>query len=150
MKDQIRLRVGGVYVQDGKILLVRHEKDGRSYWLLPGGGCEFGENMAAALERELQEEAGLKTRTGKLLFICESIPPDKHRHVVNFTFLGETTQGLARLAEEDSDRLKEVAWVPREKISGLSFFPNFKDALLKAWDLNFEGPVTSLGNLWED
>ena len=150
MKEQIRLRVGGVYVQQDKILLVRHEKDGHSYWLLPGGGCEFGEDLKKALERELREEAGIETRTGNLLFVCESIPPDRHRHVVNFTFLGEIIEGLARLAEMDSDRLKEVAWMPREKIASLTFFPNFKDELLKVWDSGFAGPVRSLGNLWED
>ena len=148
--SEIRVRVGGVYINaQDEILLVRHEKNHRHYWLLPGGGCEFGETLESALERELNEEAGLKTRTGRLLFINESIPPDGHRHVLNMTFLGEVLQGTAAL-NEVSERLKEVAWVPRKDIAGMTFFPNFKDELLKHWNSGFSLAPSSLGNLWED
>ena len=34
----IRIRVGVLICRDGEVLLVRHEKGGRSYWLVPGGG----------------------------------------------------------------------------------------------------------------
>jgi 8-oxo-dGTP diphosphatase len=150
VSSRLRVRVGGVYVDaQDRILLVRHEKNGRTYWLLPGGGCEFGESMAAALERELSEEAGLTTKTGRLLFVNESIPPDQERHVLNMTFLGELLGGEARL-NEVSERLREVAWVPKAQVSGLTFFPNFKAELLRQWDSGFSLAPLSLGNLWED
>ena len=79
----IRIRVAGVYTRGDEILLVNHVKDGRSYWLLPGGGLEFGESFAQGLERELTEECGIKTATGALILVAESLPPDRHRHVVN-------------------------------------------------------------------
>jgi ADP-ribose pyrophosphatase YjhB (NUDIX family) len=146
---EIRIRVGGVYVRGDKILLVRHKKNGRTYWLLPGGGCEFGETLAEALERELVEECGVKTRTGKLLFVNESIPPTRFRHVVNFTFLGEVTEGEARLAERDG-ALDEVAWVEKKALPGLTFYPDFKKELLAHWDSGFKLPAGSYGNLWQD
>ena len=145
----IRIRVGGVYVRGEEILLVRHAKGGRKYWLLPGGGCEFGETLAQALERELVEECGLQTRTGRLLFTNESIPPSGHRHVVNFTFLGDVLSGEAALKEHDGV-LDHVAWVPRSEVSGLPFYPNFKKALLESWASGFSLPAQNLGNLWED
>jgi ADP-ribose pyrophosphatase YjhB (NUDIX family) len=138
-------------VREGKILLVKHRKDGRSYWLLPGGGCEFGETLDAALERELLEECGVRTKTGRLLFVNESIPPEKFRHVVNFTFLGSIAEGEgeARLNEQDGV-LAEVAWVEKEKVAGLTFYPNFKKQILESWDSGFTLPAVSYGNLWED
>lgn len=149
MTPSVKVRVAGVYTRGDQILLVNHVKDGRSYWLLPGGGLEFGESLAQCLERELREEAGLETRTGRLLLLAESIPPDRHRHVLNLVFLGEVLGGEARL-NEASERLKGVAWRRRAELGGLAFFPDFKDALLRHWDSGFTLPAASLGQLWRD
>ncbi|MCW8140161.1 MAG: NUDIX domain-containing protein [Planctomycetota bacterium] len=41
-----------------RVLLVRFELDGRSWWATPGGGLEPGETHEAAVRRELAEEVG--------------------------------------------------------------------------------------------
>jgi 8-oxo-dGTP diphosphatase len=150
-EPKVRIRVGAVIVRRGnEILLVRHEKAGRVYWLLPGGGLEFGETLAQALERELMEECGLTVQCGQLLFMAESLPPDKHRQVLNLTFKAELISGEAHLAEKDSERLKGVAWVKKADLTGLTFFPDFKDSLLAQWDCDFQLQAENLGNLWKD
>src|SRR5439155_9367583 len=54
-----RIRVSALLPWRGQILLCRHEKPGKEYWLLPGGGVDAGESLTDALHRELSEELGI-------------------------------------------------------------------------------------------
>jgi 8-oxo-dGTP diphosphatase len=143
----IRIRVGGVYVRDGRLLLVRHRKHEDSYWLLPGGGVEPGETLARALERELQEECGVSTRTEELLFLSDAIAPDGERHIVNATFRGSLLAGEPFL-RESGDRIVEVAWISRDRLDELRLFPDFARQLSMAWDDGFRTRAAYLGDLW--
>ena len=149
MSKSVRVRVAGVFTRNDEILLVNHVRGSESYWLLPGGGVDFGETMAHALERELMEECAVKVRAGRLLFVAESLPPDRHRHILNITLLGESLEGEPRL-NESGGRLRGVAWKKKQELAGLPFFPDFKAELLRHWESGFTVPPTSLGNLWAD
>ena len=88
-----RVRVAAIIVKGDSILLVRHEKGAASYWLLPGGGLEFGESLVDGLCREVREETCLEVRVGDLVLASDSIAPDRSRHVVNLCFTGEVIGG---------------------------------------------------------
>jgi mutator protein MutT len=64
---------GIIQRDDGKILLARRKPGSHlaGYWEFPGGKIEDGESPEECLERELQEELGIITKTGK--FLLESI-----------------------------------------------------------------------------
>jgi len=85
--QKIEVRVDAVIFNDqGEILLAKHEKDGRSYWVLPGGHLQFGETLDGAVRRELREELGFEdVEVKELLFVDEFI--DTSRHVVHVGFL---------------------------------------------------------------
>ena len=57
-----RIRLTGILVEDGKVLLVKEVLRERSRWNLPGGGLEPGETIEAGLIRELREETGYALR----------------------------------------------------------------------------------------
>ena len=59
MGSEPRIRVSAVLQWRGRVLLCRHEKPGKEYWLLPGGGVNAGESLVDALQRELAEEIGI-------------------------------------------------------------------------------------------
>lgn len=54
-----RLSLKAIIVNErGEVLVVK--ESGRAYWDLPGGGMDFGENIQAALARELAEEVNMQ------------------------------------------------------------------------------------------
>jgi 8-oxo-dGTP diphosphatase len=89
-----RIRVSALLGWRERILLCRHEKPGREYWLLPGGGVNSGESLVDALRRELSEEIGINDVIpfeGPIA-IVDSIAPVRSltaKHVVHIIFSGD-------------------------------------------------------------
>ena len=48
-----RIRVSAILRREDRLLLCRHEKHGKNYWLLPGGGVNSADCLFDALHREL-------------------------------------------------------------------------------------------------
>jgi 8-oxo-dGTP diphosphatase len=59
-------RAGVVLVDRGRLALVERVRDGRRYWVVPGGGVEPGETVRQAAQREAEEELGVAVRLGDL------------------------------------------------------------------------------------
>lgn len=147
MKNQhIRNRVAVIIMEDDKILLVQHEKYGRTYWLLPGGGVEYGETLEEAAKREMMEEANLEVELGDLLFLSESIPPDQHRHVINYYFEARITGGEIKVGQDDV--LRDVQWHLIDDLPHIVVYPNTVQEIL-SWHRSKNLERLSLGNRWE-
>jgi 8-oxo-dGTP diphosphatase len=144
----IRIRVGVLVCRDGEVLLVRHEKAGHSYWLVPGGGVDTGETMVAAGAREVFEETGYTVEMGPLLLVCEAIDPKPGgRHIVNTVYAGTVRGGTLTVGMDDKS-LRDAQWHPIEALGQLEMYPPIGPDLLAYCRENAGGAVRVLGNTW--
>lgn len=141
-----KVRAAIILVENDRLLLVRHTRDGRAYWVCPGGGVEYGETIEQSLHRELQEEVNLQIQVGNLVLICETIPPDEHRHEINFFFRGRICGGEPRLGEDKV--VAEFGFFPLDEIDRLTIYPDIKAELREILQLDFRSGVKFLGNCW--
>lgn len=63
-----KVRVSAIIISNNKILLIHRKKEGREYWVFPGGGVEEGETNEQALIREVKEETNLDVTGVKSAF----------------------------------------------------------------------------------
>ena len=70
-----KVEVRGAVFREGRVLLVRERADGR--WTLPGGWADVNETPAQAVEKEIEQESGLRTRAVKLAALYDQ---SRHGH----------------------------------------------------------------------
>jgi 8-oxo-dGTP diphosphatase len=108
MAGEPRIRVSAILRWRGRVLLCRHEKAGREYWLLPGGGVNSGESLVNALHRELSEEIGIDDElpVEGPVAIVDSISPARSfaaKHVVHIIFAGDLGgRSLEQVTSQDA------------------------------------------------
>ena len=56
-----------VLIESDKVALIRREKNGRVYYVFPGGKQEIGETIEQCAKREAFEELGVEVKVGELL-----------------------------------------------------------------------------------
>jgi ADP-ribose pyrophosphatase YjhB (NUDIX family) len=135
-----------VLTDDGKILLVRHRKGNRLYWVLPGGRLEYGETFEECAVRELKEETGLDIVVDRFCFLSEAIAPDRSRHIVNIYLKGHVVGGTMRVGNEPV--LAGVDYIPLADLERVTLFPPVGQAILNGVSEGYSGGIKYLGNLW--
>ena len=149
MNAEPRIRVSALLQWRGQLLMCRHEKPGKEYWLLPGGGVNVGESLTDALQRELEEELGIDedVPVEGPVAIVESIEPHRpvRKHVVHIVFAGDLTgRSLEAVRSEDAAvRGHRLFWI--EDLDGVVVHPPIQ-RFLRRWRPG--DPVAYLGALW--
>lgn len=144
-----RIRVGALLRHGDAVLLLRQEKLGRSYWLLPGGGVEEGESLHVALARELSEECGLEgvTLEGPIAIVESIAPPSlrPRKHVVHVIFYADVSgRSLEDVASADGTIHGHRLMNPGE-LAAVDLRPPIH-RFLERWRPG--DPFVHLGELW--
>lgn len=147
-KIRPRVRVAGILIENGKILLIEHKKNNKKYWLVPGGGVDWGESTAEALTREYKEETNLDINVKRFLFLSETIAPDKEKHVINMYFEIEkdkNSEAIMKLGDEEN--LSDLKYLTKEEVIDIKLYPNIKEQIISLLDKKEIIPY--LGLLWD-
>ncbi|PTQ74566.1 NUDIX hydrolase [Celeribacter persicus] len=96
MGEQPKLAVLAVCQRDGKFLMVERGKDpARGTWGFPGGHVEFGETLAEAAARELEEETGVIAEAGAVIDHVELIFREGDRVAHHFLLVAVSCRYIA-------------------------------------------------------
>ena len=120
--------VGGVMIDDGRILIVQRGRGAYAgAWAIPGGRQRRGETMQEAVRREVREETGLIVEVGDPLWIGDILdpadPPAYHYTVVDFAASaigGELAAG---------DDAADARWVDLDVVRELPLTPTMLELL---------------------
>jgi 8-oxo-dGTP diphosphatase len=145
-----RIRVSVILRWNDRVLLIRQEKPGKEYWMLPGGGVQSGESLVDALHRELAEECGIDDELpleGPVA-IVDSIAPHMsltRKHVVHIIFAGDLGgRSLEAVTSQDAAVRGHRLFAVNE-LDGIVLHPPIQ-RFLRRWQPG--DPPVYLGALW--
>lgn len=126
----IRNSAKAVIVKDDKLLVIKIQEKGNTYYILPGGGQEHGENLHQALARECQEELGVAIDIGELIFVREYIGKNHelaayhaHAHQTEFMFLCDVHQETFDNGTQLDKGQTGTEWLPLDDLLQYQLFP---------------------------
>lgn len=126
----IYVRAGALVVQDGRVLVtVNHDVHDPIFYLLPGGGLQFGEALPDGVRRELLEETGYEVDVHELVFVREYIAANHEfaafmtGHHVECYFrctIADMTGGVPQQPDTDQSG---IAWLDVTALADVPIYP---------------------------
>jgi 8-oxo-dGTP diphosphatase len=103
-----------------KLLLIRRKNEPFAQkWALPGGFLDMDETLETAVERELEEETGLKGIDFKQLKTYSTIDRDPRGRTISTVFIGFTSKDNTEL--KGADDAAEARWFDINELPSLAF-----------------------------
>ncbi|WP_031015778.1 NUDIX domain-containing protein [Streptomyces sp. NRRL F-5727] len=142
--SRIKIRTGALVFCGDDVALIRRDRADSTHYTPPGGNVEHGEDLAAALARELAEELDLdvdQADGGDLMWVVDQrvtrpgpTPPPRKLHLIyRFHITPELRATLAEVElDEQPDGSHEtglIEWIDYRKTAELPIFPPIGPAL---------------------
>lgn len=141
--EEFHGRTCGIIKQEDKFLIMRVNKT--SYYHIPGGHIEIGEDSKQAVIREIKEEIGCNVKKANLFAIQENFwtRNNKKCHGIEFYYMIEPEQKLKMEDQEKleidkgEEKLLELKWVTLEELKSIDLRPtNIRNMIINKEYLN--------------
>jgi ADP-ribose pyrophosphatase YjhB (NUDIX family) len=129
--------VGGIVLNEGKVLLVRRgQQPGYGKWSIPGGMVELGESLTEAIRREVLEECGIEIELADVIAVLERVirrEDERVRyHYILIDFLGYWKGGELQPASD----ILEARWADPSEMENLEMTDRTKQVVFEAMGLS--------------
>ncbi|KEZ53684.1 NUDIX domain-containing protein [Metabacillus indicus] len=130
MTYHMRVRAGGLIIEDDAILLVEFHDENGLHYNLPAGGVDPGESVKDAVRREVKEETSADAEVGPLAFVYEYAPhlnANKYgeTHSIALMFECRLQKGSVPAMPANPDPNQTgVRWVKLADLDKVVLYPN--------------------------
>jgi 8-oxo-dGTP pyrophosphatase MutT (NUDIX family) len=113
------MRISAIIIKDKKILLIHRLKEGKDYYVFPGGSIEDGETEEIALEREIKEELNLEIADYKKVFEIENLGRKEFYYLIN-DFSGKMEIGSPEKEGMNENNKYLIEWIGLDEIAKMN------------------------------
>ncbi len=120
--------VAAIIARDGRVLACQRSRNGKFAlkWEFPGGKVQPGETPQAALERELNEELGVRAKIEEEIFRTEHKYEQMHESVQLIFFKTRVESG-----ETENRIFDKIEWVEPGKLKEMDFLEADRELIEK-------------------
>lgn len=145
---RVGIRAVAILIKGDEVLLIHRNRNGKEFWVFPGGGKEENESVEEAVVREVEEEASIKCKIVKLLYT--HIYSDLgHKQ---FYYLCEYISGNPKLGNynevetmKTEDQTYEPVWVKIGDLTKKLLYPlEIRDWLIEDYRTSFKNVPRSV------
>jgi len=129
-------RAAAIIIKNGKILLIQRIKNGKEYFVFPGGGVKEGEFPKETIVREVKEELSLDIiNIEKLIFQVKNRGREELYYLIT-DFSGELGLGGGEKEIMDEDNQYYPVWMKFDEIKRLTnLYPQeAKEKIIKIYE----------------
>lgn len=124
-------RASAIIIQDNQILLIHRKREGKEYWITPGGTVEDDETPEQAVMREVKEETSLTATVIAQSFTFEADDRTQLHFICSVDSKNVMLGGPEALKNNPSNWYRPE-WVPLDQIKYINMVPEeVKIQLLK-------------------
>lgn len=136
------IRAVAILLKDDEVLLIHRTRDGKEFWVFPGGGKEDDESVEEAVIREVEEEASIKCKISKLLYthIYSNLGHKQYYYLCEY-ISGEPKLGNYNEVEtiKTEDQTYKPVWIKIERLSKKLVYPlEIRDWLIEDCKTGFK------------